>query len=226
MQLPSDRVTAATPRQACWLSPRNEHLSQCGKTGCHSSPQHLLPLGELWRRLNLCLQTFPPPLIAAPFIHIRLLSLLTWWVSLNQAYHPPQVVFCIPRPLLSHQARGRLFICYHIYILKEGRLRINGTLLVRICFMLILCSEKAMAPHSSTIAWKIPWTEEPGKLQSMGSLRVGHNWATSLSSFTFMHWRRKWQPTPVFLPGESQGQGSLVGFHLWGRTESDMTKAT
>ena len=71
--------------------------------------------------------------------------------------------------------------------------------------------EKAMATHSSTLTWRIPWTEEPGRLQSMGSLRVGHNWATSLSLFTFMHWRRKWQPTPVFLPGESQGQRSLLG---------------
>ena len=78
-----------------------------------------------------------------------------------------------------------------------------------------------MAPHSSTLAWRIPWTEEPGGLQSMGSLRVGHDWATSLSLFTFMHWRMKWQPTPVFLPGESQGRGSLVGCRLWGRTESD-----
>ena len=69
-------------------------------------------------------------------------------------------------------------------------------------------SEKAMAPNSSTLAWKIPWTEKPGGLQSMGSLRVGHDW-TSLSLFTFMHWRRQWQPTPVFLPGESQGRGSL-----------------
>ena len=77
--------------------------------------------------------------------------------------------------------------------------------------------EKAMAPHSSTLAWKIPWTEEPSGLQSMGSLRVGHDWATSLSLLTFMHWRRKWQPTPVFLPGESQGGGSLVGYHQWGR---------
>ena len=65
---------------------------------------------------------------------------------------------------------------------------------------------KAMAPHSSIPAWKIPWTEGPGRLQSMGSLGVGHDWATSLSLFTFMHWRRKWQPTPVFLPGESQGR--------------------
>ena len=81
--------------------------------------------------------------------------------------------------------------------------------------------EKAMAPHSSTLAWKIPWMEEPGRLQSMGSLRVGHDWATSFSLFTFVHWRRKWQPTPVFLPGESQGRGSLVGCRLWGRTGSE-----
>ena len=65
-----------------------------------------------------------------------------------------------------------------------------------------------MAPHSSTLAWKIPWTEEPGRLQSVGSLRVRHDWVISLSLFTFMHWRRKWQPAPVFLPGESQGQGA------------------
>ena len=84
--------------------------------------------------------------------------------------------------------------------------------------------EKAMAPHSSTLAWKIPWAEEPGRLQSMGSLRVGHDWTTSLSLFTFLHWRRKWQPTAVFLPGESQGWGSLVGCHLWGHTESDRLK--
>ena len=58
-------------------------------------------------------------------------------------------------------------------------------------------SEKAIAPHSSTLAWKIPWMEEPGRLQSMGSLRVGNDWETSFSLFIFMHWRRKWQPTPV-----------------------------
>ena len=81
--------------------------------------------------------------------------------------------------------------------------------------------EKAMTPHSSTLACKIPWMEEPGKLQSIVSLRVGHNWATSHSLFTFIHWRKKWQSTPVFLPGESQGQESLVGCCLWGRTESD-----
>ena len=86
--------------------------------------------------------------------------------------------------------------------------------------------KKAMAPHCNTLAWKIPWTEEPGGLQSMGSLRVGHDWGTSLSLFTFMHWRRKWQLTAVFLPGASQRWRSLVGCHLWGCTESDMTEAT
>ena len=77
-----------------------------------------------------------------------------------------------------------------------------------------------MATHSSTLAWKIPWVEEPGRLQSMGSLGVGH------SLFMFMHWRRKWQPTPVFLPGESQGRGSLVGCCLWDRRELDTTEVT
>ena len=83
-----------------------------------------------------------------------------------------------------------------------------------------------MAPHSSTLAWKIPWTEEPGGLKSMGLQRVRDDWVTSLSLFNFMHWRRKWQSTAVFLPGESQGRGSLVGCRLWGRTESDTTEAT
>ena len=95
-----------------------------------------------------------------------------------------------------------------------------------ICLILVCSLKKAMAPHSSTPAWKIPWTEKRGRLQSVGSLRVGHDWATSLSLFTFMHWRRKWQPTPVFLPGESQGRGSLVGCRLWGRIESDMGEVT
>ena len=86
-------------------------------------------------------------------------------------------------------------------------------------------AKKAMGPHSSTLAWKIPGTEEPGRLQSMGSLRVGHDSVTSLSLFTFMHWRRKWQPTPVLLPGKFQGQRSLVGYSPWGRKESDTTES-
>ena len=68
--------------------------------------------------------------------------------------------------------------------------------------------EKAIGPHSSTLAWKIPWMEEPGRLQSMRSLRVRHYWVTSLSLFTFMHWRRKWQPTPVSCLGNPRDGGA------------------
>ena len=110
-------------------------------------------------------------------------------------------------------------------MVAPGEQKYSGSEVLRLMYF-YFDLEKAMAPHSSTLAWKIPWTEEPGRLQSMGSLRVGHDRATSFSLFTFMHWRRKWQPTPVFLPGESQGPGSLVGFRLWGRTESDTTEAT
>ena len=151
-----------------------------------------------------------------------------------------------------------------------------------------------MATHSNILAWRILWTEEHGRLQSVGSKRVGHVWTTQytypflllhiyscicwniedfkggfrnscgegtgtplqysclenpmdggawqaavhgvaksqtrLSDFTFtfifMHGRRKWPPTAVFLPGESHGRGSLVGCRLWRRTESDTTEAT
>ena len=77
-----------------------------------------------------------------------------------------------------------------------------------------------------SLAWKIPWIEEPGCLQSRGSWRVWHNWVTSLSLFTFIYWRRKWQPTQVFLPGKFHGQRSLAGYSPWGCKESDMTEHT
>ena len=78
-----------------------------------------------------------------------------------------------------------------------------------------------MAPHSSTLAWKILWTEEPGRLQSMGLRRVRQDCATSLSLFIFMHWRRKWQPTPVFLPG-----GAWWAAVYGGHTELNTAEAT
>ena len=86
-------------------------------------------------------------------------------------------------------------------------------------------SEKAMAPHCSPLAWKIPWMEDPGGLQSTGSVSQ-----TQLNNFTFtFHFHsleKEIATTPVFLLGESQGRGSLVGCRLWGRTESDTTEAT
>ena len=93
-------------------------------------------------------------------------------------------------------------------------------------------SEKAMAPHSSTLAWKIPWTEEPGRLQSVGSLRVRYDWATLLSLFTFMHCRRKWQPTPVSsvlawrIPGMGEPGGlPPMGSHRVRRDWSNLAAA-
>ena len=63
-----------------------------------------------------------------------------------------------------------------------------------------------MAPHSSTLAWKIPWTEEPGRPQSMGSLESDTTERLHFHFFTFMHWRRQWQPTP--------GKNTGVGCHF------------
>ena len=85
-------------------------------------------------------------------------------------------------------------------------------------------SGKAMAPHSSTLAWKIPWTEEPGRLQSMGSRRVGHDWATSLSLHTFMHWKKEmathsrvlaWRVPGTGEPGGLPSMGSHRVGHDW-----------
>ena len=85
-----------------------------------------------------------------------------------------------------------------------------------------------MAPHSSTLAWKISWMEEPGGCNPWGRKEsdTTERLYFHFSLFTFMHWRKKWQPTPEFLPGESQGWGSLVGCYLWGRTELDTTEVT
>ena len=77
-------------------------------------------------------------------------------------------------------------------------------------------SEKEMAPHSSTLAWKIPWAEEPGRLQSMGSHRVRHDWGTSLSLFTFMYWRRKWQCSCL----ENPRDGGAWWAAIYGVTQS------
>ena len=113
---------------------------------------------------------------------------------------------------------------YHIFFIHSSA---DGNLG---CFHVLAIVNSAavnIEVHVSSQMWRRKWQPTPVLLlQSMGSLRVRHDWATSLSLFTFLHWRRKWQSTPVFLPGESQGRGSLVGCRLWGRTESDTTEVT
>ena len=152
-------------------------------------------------------------------------------LSVSDSFATPQTMIC-QAPLFTGFPRQNIGVGCHL--LLQGIFstqRLNPHLLPWQAGSLPLSHqgmEKAMAPHSSTLAWKIPWTEERGRLQSMGSLEsdTTERLQFHFSLFTFMHWRRKWQPTPVFLPGESQGWGSLVGCCLWGRTESDMTETT
>ena len=91
-------------------------------------------------------------------------------------------------------------------------------------------SEKTMAPHSSTLAWKIPWMEEPGRLQSMGSLRVRHDWATSLSLFTFHAFEKEmathssvlsWRIPGMGEPGGLPSMGSHRVGHDWSDAAAD-----
>ena len=97
------------------------------------------------------------------------------------------------------------------------------------CFGSVSSFSLELFLHSSPVAYWAPCLENP--MDGGAWWAAVHGVATSRTrlndfTFTFMHWRRKWQPTPVFLPGESQGRQSLVGCHLWGRKESDMTEAT
>ena len=90
--------------------------------------------------------------------------------------------------------------------------------------------EKAMAPHSSTLAWKIPWTEEPGGLQSMGLLRVGHDWATSFSLFHFHALEKEMATHSSVLawriPGAGEPGGrTSMGSHRVGHDWSDLAAA-
>ena len=135
--------------------------------------------------------------------------------------------------LHSHQQYTRVLIFSHsrlvvvfFLLLCDSSHPMNVKCYLAMVLICIPLVEKAMAPYSSTLAWKNPMDGGAWLAAVQGSLRVGHNWEIPLSLFTFMYWRRKWQPTPLFLPGESQGRGSLVGCHLWGRKESDKTEAT
>ena len=126
-----------------------------------------------------------------------------------------------------------LYIFVYLFFLRFfshiGRYRILNRVPCA-CYTVGPYLEKAMAPHSSTLAWKIPWMEEPGRLQSMGSLRVGHDWATSLSLFTVMHQRKKMATHSSVLAWripETAEPGGLpsMGLHRVGHDWSDLATA-
>ena len=117
----------------------------------------------------------------------------------------------------------------HFYLSTNTSIKKSDSRLINI---LTSWTEKAMAPHSSTLAWKIPWTEEPGRLQSMGSRRVGHDWATSLSFFTFhFHALDKEMETHSSvlswrIPGMGEPGGlPSMGSHRVGHDWSDLAAA-
>ena len=83
-----------------------------------------------------------------------------------------------------------------------------------------------MATHSSTLAWKIPWAEEPGRLQSMGSLRVGQRLSDFTFTFHFHALEKEMATHSSVLALRVPGTGSLVGCCLWSHTESDTTEVT
>ena len=157
---------------------------------------------------------------------VQVLVWASWWEPLVPVHWLVELGFIA---LLCRAMSSGMFRDICVLRTTLGSLSLLGKAVFPPCWLFGLrypSTEKAMATHSSTLAWKIPCMEEPRRLQPMRSWRVGHDWATSLSLFTFMHWRRKWEPTPVFLPGESQGWWSLVGCRLWGLTELDTTEAT
>ena len=205
------------------------NFSPCSFCSVHGLAQHILTeFNKVFQQrytfisLEGVIQT-PRPVASSPFTGFLSGGLLTSLCLrvLHSTYARPLVVWCSTTSF----AKSQTVMVQRTY----SQCHLHDSHPIGVSFLsppLRHISEKAMAPHSSILAWKIPWVEEPGGLQSMGSLRVGHDWATSLSLFTFMYWKRKWQPTLVLLPGESQGQGSLVDCHLWGCTESDTTEVT
>ena len=149
------------------------------------------------------------------------------WTCMLPADRWPLTALLLPPPTVTHcwwPLRLKRFKQLLKFLLVPLSISCLYPIHWKITQLEVIYSEKAMAPHSSILAWKIPWMEEPGRLQSMGSLRVQRDWATSLSLFTFTHWRRQWQPTPVFLPGESQGRGSLVGCRLWAQSQTRLKR--
>ena len=202
-----------------------------------TSPSEYQPWKERGIVLSIQMSTEPRTLCNWCSVNTKLDNIMCVWLAINgvwQSFKPD--VSCdpaklarilLPRKLRIHSEQQKQ---HWTSVLKNPK-RILWKWTYRwlnasfcICFKIIY--RRQWHPTPVLLPGKIPWMEEPGRLQSMESLRVGHDWATSLSLFTFMHWSRRWQPTPVFLPGESQGRRSLVGFRLWGRIESDTTEAT
>ena len=165
-------------------------------------PPHPIPLGH---------PSAPAPSILYPALNLD-------WRFISHRYYTcfNAILPNHPTIALSHRVQKTvLYICVFFAVSHTG-LSLPSFWISYTCVSMLYWWRRQWQPTPVLLPRKwteeikmliLPWMEEPGRLQPMGSLRVKHDWATSLSLYSFMHWRRKWQPTPAFLPGESQGQG-------------------
>ena len=140
---------------------------RCGRSCRFNSWVGKSPWRKKWQSIPVFSPGFPFSKVFKNYLILKAkILLLTRFLLKNCKYSDLTLVEACHNQVATHSPK----VCYNIFMLYH-----------------VFILEKAMAPHSSTLAWNIPWMEKPGRLQSMGSLRVGHDWATSLSLFTFMH---------------------------------------
>ena len=160
-----------------------------------------MKLNKRWSEVTQSRPTLCDPMDCSPLgssIHGILQARILEWVAISFSRGSSR-----PRDWIqTFHIAGR---CFNLWVTREALIR----------------GIYAMAAHSSTLAWKIPWTEEPGALQSMGWLRVGHDWATSLSHFTFIHWEEEMATHSSVLAWRIPGTGEpgrlpSVGSHRVG----------
>ena len=150
-------------------------------------------------------------------IFMNMYYILKWYIDIIYKYNNKYFLFCLPCFLIvSIKWNNRCELCKISSTITQRQSIFVSILHLALLPLATNYWRRKWQPIPALLPRKIPWVEEPGRLQSMGSRRVRHNWGTSLSLFTFMHWRRKWQHTPVILPGEFQGRGSLAGSHRVG----------
>ena len=172
-----------------------------------------------------CLYRASPSLAAKNIINLILVLTICWCLCVESSLMLLEEGVCYDQGVLLAKLCYPL-LCFILY--SKAKLACYSTYLFTSYFYIpvYLCPGEGNGTPLQYFCLEDPMDGEAWWAAVHGVARVGHDWATSLSLFTFMHWRRKWQPTPVFLPGESQGRGTLVGCRLWGRTKSDTNEVT
>ena len=207
-------------------------------------PHHLSEFAQVhvhW--IGDAIQPSYPLLPSSPAFNLYQHQGLFWWVNSSHQVVKVLELQLQHQSFQSIQGWFPLRLTGLIYLLSKGLSGVFSNITVRkhqffgtqpsLLSNSHICTEKAMAPHSSSLAWKIPWTEDPGRLQSMGLLKVGHEWATSLSLFTFtfhFHALEKEMATHSSIlawriPGSGEPGGLMsMGSHRGGHDWSDLAE--